>query len=237
MPKQTDHRPSYAEHSAACHHSGAGRNPEDSARCWTPACAGVTPFKAFGHAARNALLVLSLLLASSFAHAAWESSELLALLAKQKSGRASFVEKKYISILDTPVESSGTLAFTAPDKLEKRTLKPQPELLRLEGNALYIEQAGKKPMQLKLSSYPEVAAFIDSIRATLAGDRTALEENYQLSLAGSQQAWQLNLLPKYSSMSAVITRIVIRGQQGAVQRIDFDLADGDRSEMFITPRP
>ena len=183
---------------------------------------------------RGLLLALGLFLASGITHAAWESKDLLDLLAKQKSGRASFVEKKYIGILDKPVESSGTLAFTAPDKLEKRTLKPRAELLRLEGDALYIEQAGKKPMNLSLASYPEVAAFVDSIRATLAGDRTALEKSYELSLQGSAEKWQLILLPKYSRMSDLLSRIVIRGRQGDVLNIDFDLADGDRSEMLIT---
>ncbi|NSL56215.1 outer membrane lipoprotein carrier protein LolA [Uliginosibacterium sp. IMCC34675] len=183
----------------------------------------------------GAVLLPALLLAPLAAQAAeWPAAELFKLLAQQKSGRASYIEKKYIGILDKPVESSGTLAFTAPDKLEKRTLKPRPELLRLEGDKLYIEQAGKAPLNLNLSSYPEVAAFVDSIRATLAGDRKALENSYQLNLLGSADKWQLILLPKYTSMSAILTRIAISGRQGEVQRIEFALADGDHSEMLIS---
>lgn len=181
------------------------------------------------------LLLLCACLAAGHALAAdWQSGDLLELLARQKSGRANFVEKKYIGILDKPVESSGTLAFSAPDKLEKRTLKPRPELLRLDGDKLYVEQAGKQPMNLALSSYPEVAAFVDSIRATLAGDRRALEKNYRLSLSGAPEKWQLILLPRYSQMSDLLTRILIAGRQGEVLRIEFELADGDRSEMLIS---
>ncbi|MDO6387578.1 MULTISPECIES: LolA-related protein [unclassified Uliginosibacterium] len=183
----------------------------------------------------GAVLLPALLLAPLAIQAAeWPAAELFKLLAQQKSGRASYIEKKYIGILDKPVESSGTLAFTAPDKLEKRTLKPRPELLRLEGDKLYIEQAGKAPLNLNLSSYPEVAAFVDSIRATLAGDRKALENSYQLNLLGAADKWQLILLPKYTSMSAILTRIAISGRQGEVQRIEFALADGDHSEMLIS---
>ena len=39
-----------------------------------------------------------------------------------KSGKATFVEKKYLAMLDQPLESSGELSFTA-DRLEKRTVK------------------------------------------------------------------------------------------------------------------
>ncbi|MDQ7988234.1 MAG: LolA-related protein [Candidatus Dactylopiibacterium sp.] len=167
-------------------------------------------------------------------HAApWTLDALLARLAQQKSGQATFVEKKTLTLLDAPVESSGTLSFTAPDRLEKRTLRPRPELVRLQGDTLVVEQAGKAPMTLKLASYPEAAAFVDSIRATLAGDRQALEATYRLSFSGEPTAWQLILLPRYSRMSDLISRIVIRGREGDVQRIDFDMADGDRSEMRI----
>lgn len=166
--------------------------------------------------------------------AEWNTATLLEQLSKQKSARGSFVEKKYIALLDAPVESSGTLAFTAPDKLEKRTLKPRAELLRLDGNTLQIEQAGKEPMTLALSSYPEVAAFVDSIRATLAGDRKALESSFRIALNGNAAAWTLILSPRYSRMSDVVTRVAISGSQAEVRKIEFSLPDGDRSEMLIT---
>lgn len=166
--------------------------------------------------------------------AEWNTTSLLERLAQQKSARATFIEKKYIGILDKPVESSGTLSFTAPDRLEKRTLKPRSERLRLEGNMLRIEQPGKEAMSLNLINYPEVAAFVDSIRATLAGDRKALEDSFRLTLDGNAASWKLILLPRYSRMSDVITRIAISGSQADVQRVEFELPDGDRSEMLIT---
>lgn len=178
--------------------------------------------------------LVCLFLAGTAGAAEWNTTTLLERLALQKSGRASFVEKKYLAILDKPVESSGTLSFDAPDRLEKRTLKPRAELLRLEGGTLTIEQAGKAPLTISLAARPEATAFVDSIRATLAGDRKALEESWRVTLDGSPASWRLILLPRYSRIADLVSRIVIGGREADVQRIDFELADGDRSEMRIT---
>jgi Outer membrane lipoprotein carrier protein LolA-like len=159
---------------------------------------------------------------------------LMQLFAQNKGSRASFVEKKYLAMIDKPVESSGELAFTAPDKLVKRTLKPRIESLVLEGDSLSIEQPGKHRITLNLVEHPEVAGFIESIRATLAGDRAALEKIYSLTLTGSVEKWQLVLIPKETSMLNLISRIQISGSQGNITIINFALGDGDRSEMVIT---
>lgn len=177
--------------------------------------------------------LLACLLASGSQAAEWQLSDLMQQLAQSRSGHATFIEKKYIGIVDKPVESSGELFFTAPDKLEKRTLKPRAESMLLDGQRLIIERAGKQRLSLNLQDYPEAAAFIESIRGTLAGDKSALEKVYKLTLNGSAEKWQLILLPQYSRMSDLITRIRISGSRGDVNRIEFDLADGDRSEMLI----
>ena len=164
--------------------------------------------------------------------AAWDLQQLMDALAQNKSGRASFVEKKSIAILDKPVESSGELLYTAPDHLEKRTLKPKPESMVVNGGELLIER-GRQKHRLQLQAYPELAAFIDSIRGTLAGDRQALERNYRLSLEGSAERWALQLLPLDEKMQAVIQRIRINGVRDQVRSIEITQADGDSSLMAI----
>lgn len=181
-----------------------------------------------------ALFATCLMLGSPLASAAdIQLGDLMQLLAQTQSAQATFVEKKYIGIVDTPVESSGELSFTAPDKLEKRTLKPKAEALILHGSQLTVDLDGKR-RSLRLQDYPEVAAFVESIRGTLAGDRTALEKVYKLDLSGSSEKWQLVLTPTQPRMAKVITRIRIQGRQADIRTIDFDQADGDRSEMVVT---
>lgn len=186
----------------------------------------------FRTALATALMGLALAAWSPAALAAWDLQQLMDTLAQTKSGRATFVEKKNIALLDKPVESSGELLYTAPDRLEKRTLKPKPESMVVNGGELLIER-GRQKYQLQLQAYPELAAFIDSIRGTLAGDRSALERSYRLSLEGNAERWTLQLQPLEPKMLAVIQRIRISGARNQVRGIDITQADGDSSTMTI----
>ena len=157
-------------------------------------------------------------------------------LAETRSAHASFVETKSIAMLEQPVESSGELFYTAPNRFEKRTLQPKPEVMRLEGGTLIVEQ-GRKKHALRLERYPEIAAFITSIRGTLAGDRAALEQNFALSLAGDEQDWTLELEPTADNIKKFLARMRIAGSGGTLRSIAIDQTDGDSSFMTITPLP
>ena len=184
---------------------------------------------------RRALLLALLLTALPAAHAAdWQLADLMQQLGQVRNAQARFVERKYIAPLDKPVESSGELSFTAPDRMEMRTLRPKKQSMLLDGNRLTLEQDGRA-RTVSLQSYPEVAAFVEGIRGTLAGDRQALERVYQVHLIGNAARWQLLLVPRESAMSRIISRIRIGGSQGEVLSVAYDHADGDRSEMQITP--
>lgn len=191
------------------------------------------------HYMQCVLVVLALMPAAGISDAAeLDIDQLMHGLAQTRSGRAGFVEKKYIAILDRPVESSGELFYSAPDRLEKHTIKPKPESMVLDNGTLVIER-GRQKHSLQLQDYPELATFIDSIRGTLAGDRKALERNYRLSLEGGVERWTLQLLPVDEKMQAVINRIRITGARYAVRSIEINRTDGDSSLMLIeklTPR-
>ena len=173
---------------------------------------------------------LALVAFSPPAMAAWDLQQLMDSLAQNKSSRAAFVEKKYIAVLDKPVESSGELVYTAPDGLEKLTFQPRAEAMVVNGDELYVER-GRQKHRLRLQAYPELAAFIDSIRGTLAGDRKALERNFHLGLEGTAERWTLQLQPIDASMLAVIRRIRISGAGDQVDGIEITQSDGDRSLM------
>jgi outer membrane lipoprotein-sorting protein len=181
-------------------------------------------------------LFLLALLAASLAQAAdapWDIDRLMQALAKVSVGRADFVETKTIAMLEKPVVSSGQLFYVAPDKLEKRTQKPRPESMIIEGNTLVIER-GRQNMTLQVDSAPELAGFVNSIRGTLAGDRRALERSFALSLEGPPQRWLLTLKPLDQRMAAAVASIRISGVQDDVRSVEILQADGDRSVMTIS---
>ena len=164
----------------------------------------------------------------------WALPDLMHSLAQKKQGKAHFVEKKYIAILDKPLESSGELSFEAPNRLEKRTLKPRPETMLLDGDKLTVTLYEKQPLYLRLQDRPEVAALVESIRGTLSGDQATLEKNYTLEFSGAQSKWLLTLTPVPKALSKVVRQIHIGGADANIKTIAFDQADGDRVEMTIS---
>ena len=166
--------------------------------------------------------------------AAFDVGQLMGELAKIQGGKAKFVEKKYISLLDKPVISTGELSFSAPDRLEKRTLTPRQETLLLDKEMLSIERE-KQKLTINLGNQPEALAFIDSIRGTLTGNRAALEKNYLLHLAGTPDKWVLTLLPSEQKIAALVLRIVVSGSKSQIRSIEYLQADGDRSVLTIEP--
>lgn len=182
---------------------------------------------------RHVAGMAALVLAGSFAHAAeWDLGQLTTSLAQTGPSKARFVEKKYISTLDRPVESSGELSYSPPDRLEKRTLKPKPESMRLERNTLTLER-GKHKFAIDLDESPELATLIESVRATLAGDRRSLELNYVVKLSGTRAAWKLQLTPSNFEARQKVERITLGGSEGVVREVEVLQADGDRSVMTI----
>jgi outer membrane lipoprotein-sorting protein len=178
------------------------------------------------------LMLLAAGLAASAFAAPLGIDQLMDSLAASPHGTATFTEKKYISFLDQPVESSGTLRFVAPARLEKNTLKPTAESLVLDGEVLTVER-GQRKQVLQLQDYPEVAGMIESIRATLAGDRRALERVYRLSLQGTAARWTLELVPLDARVARMVTRIRMEGAQAEVRTVEIQQADGDYSVMSI----
>ena len=178
-----------------------------------------------------ALLIMAITPSTALA-SDWGITSLMEQLAKNKGGLTTFTEKKHIAMLDIPLESSGELHYTAPNYLEKKTLKPKLESFVLDDGVITINR-GKKKHTLKLKRHPKIAIFIESIRGTLAGDKTALERSYQLGLTGSATQWTLTLLPTDKSMNNLLDNIIIHGRHEKINTIEIHQADGDYSIMNI----
>jgi hypothetical protein len=162
-------------------------------------------------------------------------NNVMSLLAQRHHGEADFTEEKTLSVLRQPLKSSGVLLYDAPDHLEERTLLPRPQSVVLDHGVLSMH-IGARTRTLRLSDYPQLAPLIDSIRATLAGERATLERVFEVSFSGTLEHWQLQLVPRDAQVSATLQQIDLEGQLAAVTEVRVQQRDGDRSLMHITPR-
>lgn len=166
--------------------------------------------------------------------AGWGLPQLMATLARVKSASAQFTERKTLHVLDAPLVSSGTLLYVAPDQVEKITVLPERERIAISGDKLTIEGGTSgRPRTLLLANAPEIAAFVESIRATLAGDLPALDRFYRVEVSGGPASWRLDLVPRAEKLTRLVRRIRISGSGEKITAVETDEADGDRSEMSV----
>ena len=165
---------------------------------------------------------------------AWDVGQLMQEFKQVKAASGQFVERKTLKVLTEPLVSSGTLLYVAPDQLQKITVAPTRERLAVDRDKLTIEGGPEgRTRVFSLSDYPEIAVFVEGIRATLAGDLGTLARFYEFELAGSAEDWRLSLRPKDAKIRDLVKWIRIDGSDHSIRRVDTEQGDGGRSEMSI----
>lgn len=168
------------------------------------------------------------------AQAPLDLKTLMQRMAQRKSAEARFSEERTVSGIDSPLLSSGTLSFSAPDRFVRRTLQPRPETLALEGNTLRMERGGRT-RQMTLDAVPEVAALLEAMRGTLTGDLALLHKHFRTALSGGDAKWVLVLTPLDDRLARQVRSVELVGQAADLRSIELRLASGDRSLMLLDP--
>ncbi|CAN5632049.1 hypothetical protein BH10PSE18_BH10PSE18_12040 [soil metagenome] len=183
---------------------------------------------------RARVLLLALLCAAAPAWA-FDMPELMGLLARQKQGEGTFTEQRDVRGVDGPLAASGTLSFTAPDQLVRRTLSPRPETMAVDGNTLTLSRSGRT-RTMPLDSVPELLGLVEAMRATLAGNASVLQRYFSIQVTGSAAEWALDLAPVDGRLSSQIAALRLVGRAGDVLGIEMEFRGGDRSVMTIVPK-
>jgi hypothetical protein len=175
--------------------------------------------------------VLSLAALSASA-AGIELARLMNLLSQVTQVEAPYTEKKYSSLLNEPLTSSGMLVYRRPDTVEKNMTTPRNESYRFAGEDLVVVRNGAEK-RYPLQSQPLLASFAASLRGVLAGDQALLQKHYKLALEGEEEAWHLDLVPLDQDTSRYVAHILVSGRAGQVQQIEVRETSGDRSVLTV----
>lgn len=159
-------------------------------------------------------------------------SELLARITLRKATQTRFNERKFIKVLDEPVDSSGVLRYEPPGRLEKRTEKPLREAMLIDGNRLSLERDGRR-RTMTTEQLPGVGSLVGGLRDTLAGDEKALAREFRIVVTGTWPRWQMSLLPSTVEGARLVSRIDVRGNERRITEVETLQTDGDRSLMTL----
>jgi hypothetical protein len=165
-------------------------------------------------------------------------ARVMAGLAAVRERRSAFTEEKAIPELDLPLPSEGTLHWTAPDRLEKHTTWPIEERISVAGRRLVYERPDRGIRRdIALEEQPEMAALVEAIRGTLAGDLAALRRHYEVEFGMRRDgSWRIGLVPVSLRLRGAVQRIVMTGEGAEIRTVDTE-GHGGVTRMRITPAP
>ena len=183
---------------------------------------------------RTVLLPVIVTMACVPSAKAIELAEVMDQLARNTAGEARFVEQRHVQGLAKPLQSSGTLSFTAPQRFERRTLEPKAEAMVVDGNQVTLSRGGRS-RQMTLDAVPEMALMVEAIRGTLNGDAAALRRFFKPTVSGNASQWSVQLEPQDVRLAAQLSYIHLTGRRGELRGVEVQMADGDRTVMSIEP--
>ncbi len=164
----------------------------------------------------------------------WGLPQLMREMAQVKSASAHFTEWKTMHMLSAPLQTSGTLGYVAPDRIQKITVTPVSERFVLDGDKIVVDGGPDGQVRtFSLADYPQIGGLVEGIRATLAGDLSTLDRFYTVQLTGSAADWQLLLQSKDADLARLVKWIRIHGDGNRIDAIATASSDGDHSEMSI----
>ena len=92
---------------------------------------------------------------------------------------------------------------------------------------------GGRTRTLELAAHPQLAPLIESLRATLAGDRASLERVFNTHLEGDSGQWRLHLAPRDPAAAHLVKEVLITGEHAKLETVEIFQTDGDRSLLTI----
>ncbi len=165
-------------------------------------------------------------------------NEVMSKLASVKVAKAEFTETRYLKLLVAPVQSTGVLTYTAPDKFEKLTLKPVEEKMTIAKHLVTVEEPAKgRKNTITPTSFPALSALIDALRGALSGNVNLLSETFKVKIDGAASQWKLTLIPKEAVQYGYIHKITVSGKQEMIDSMEVLQADGDRSVLSMKRAP
>lgn len=162
-------------------------------------------------------------------------AELMQMLGAVESENARFIETRHSALLKAPLVLEGTLTYRRPDRVEKHVLSPYDERITVEGGQITLDnRTQNRKKTISISGAPGIAALIESVRATRAGDLDALQRYFALQLEGSRDQWTLTLRPLDDQLGRYVSLLALSGSAARIDRITVEEAGGDSSVMEIS---
>ena len=181
----------------------------------------------------RAAILLAAVATTGVASAAPDSSALIARLARPPPASIAFAEVRFSSLLAEPLVVSGTLTYEGEGVLNRRVESPYVESTAISGETVRVERDDESPRTFALRRAPELRGFLTGMLGLLTGDSSLIDEHFDVTAAGDDERWRLDLEPTDDRLRQRLRNIIVVG--GADEPRCFVIVDtaGGTSVMLL----
>lgn len=181
---------------------------------------------------KRLFLVAALLTLSFNARSEISFSQLAQITGMPEKHAGSFVQQKYLQVVDASLESSGVFDYERGKSIRWEILEPIQSELVMTPTGVSSKQNGEELLQLDTSANPAAAALGEIFFAVLTADWEILESYVELSGSIDGDNWHAVLEPLDQSARLVFTRVELSGS-GLLEKIVLHESSGDRTTIVL----
>ncbi|MBF8733360.1 outer membrane lipoprotein carrier protein LolA [Pseudomonas guariconensis] len=173
------------------------------------------------------LLAALLVLLSSPLAMAFDLADLQKQLSAPAVVSGNFVQEKHLRALAQPLTSQGRFVLARDHGLLWLLRTPLRQDYRIDASGIARrDPGGWQPLPSQSAGAQQNRLFF----AVLQGDSSGLQRDFELSLSGDAEHWQLRLTPRSMLLKQIFTRIDITGGR-FVERIVLAETQGDSTVL------
>ena len=149
---------------------------------------------------------------------------------------ATFTQVQHRSLLSKPLESTGTLAFTRPDRILWKVEQPAASVFVIDGTKVgmaYPDLGVREEMDL--DGNPDAERLTRGLMVWLAGDLEQVTRDYHVTWAPGPPS-VATLVPRDELLLGLLSKLelTISGEPPRVDRVVMFEPDGDRVEITLS---
>lgn len=178
------------------------------------------------------LLIISLV-STSVTAAELTLPTLTAQLAQQAQQRTQFTQLKTVAGLSRPLRAFGEVLVVPGQGVLYSLKKPLPARYGIGRDKLILEEAGQQRL-LQVSEAPWLRTLGRLLHSVLAGELSALEQDFHCELSSVPGGWQLILTPLHEPLTLALEQVQLTGS-AHIDNVQIRDRNGDRTELQFQP--
>ena len=179
---------------------------------------------------RPLLAGLLLLLTWPLQAAPLSRAEVQELLALNEAKQARFEQEKQVAGLSQPLKASGELLLVRDLGLWWQQQKPFPLTLVLTPTRMVQQMAGQPATVI---DNPQLLEFSQMLLALFGSDEATLSRYFSIDFHGTEDGWQLVLVPTLAPLDKVFASLTLSGQ-GQLDQLLIADKQGDSTRIRFT---